>query len=88
MIYSHLPLSEPIDLLNVAFENPRTLEAKAQTSSKQKRKRPGKEVEAQNSEVEKAKRYLVPDRVTGLAQVDEFRRLAPERTWNFVGRFQ
>lgn len=72
----------------MAFENPRTLGAKVQTSSKQKRKRPGKVVEAQSSEVEDAKRYLVPDRVTGLAQVNEFRCLAPERTWNFVGRFQ
>lgn len=28
--------------------------------------------------------YQVPDRITGLKEVDELRRLCPGRTWNFV----
>lgn len=29
--------------------------------------------------------YDVPDRLTGLQEVEELRRLCPGRTWNFVG---
>jgi hypothetical protein len=28
--------------------------------------------------------YLVPDRLSGLQEVEEFRRVFPERKWNFV----
>ena len=28
--------------------------------------------------------YLVPDRMTGLTEVEELRRVCPGRTWNFV----
>lgn len=30
--------------------------------------------------------YRVPDRVTGLQEVEELRRLCPGRVWNFVSR--
>lgn len=49
-----------IDLLNVAFENPRT---------------------QKNG---KGSTYDVPDRKTGRAGVEELKRLAPSRQWNFV----
>lgn len=29
--------------------------------------------------------YLVPDRVTGLQELEELRRICPGRQWNFVG---
>lgn len=29
--------------------------------------------------------YLVPDRVTGLQELEELRRISPGRRWNFVG---
>jgi hypothetical protein len=29
--------------------------------------------------------YLVPDRVTGLQELEELRRISPGRHWNFVG---
>ena len=29
--------------------------------------------------------YLVPDRVAGLSELEELRRLCPGRQWNFVG---
>lgn len=75
----HLPLTEPIDLLNVAFENPRTLGGNTQPSRKKKKK-----LSDSPGEIIKESRYNVPDRLTGVSQVEEFRRLAPERTWNFV----
>lgn len=68
----------------MAFENPRSLAVKAQPTSKAKRKRFGKGTENRNYEIDEDKKYAVPDRITGLAQVNEFRRLAPERIWNFV----
>lgn len=33
MIFRHIPLEEPIDLLNVAFENPRSLKAKSKSKA-------------------------------------------------------
>lgn len=62
LAHRHVPVDEPIDLLNVAFENP-------WKQSKEKNK---KDI------------YLVPDRVTGLQEVEELRRLCPSRKWNFV----
>ena len=31
--------------------------------------------------------YMVPDRVTGLQELEELRRLCPGRAWNFVMSF-
>ena len=31
--------------------------------------------------------YMVPDRVTGLQELEELRRLCPGRVWNFVMSF-
>ncbi|KAG8807973.1 hypothetical protein FRC17_004195 [Serendipita sp. 399] len=81
LAHKHLPLSEPIDLLNVAFENPRTLEGNTQPSKRKKTKRQSEDI---GDDEKASKKYSVPDRLTGLAQVEEFRRLAPERMWNFV----
>ncbi|KAI8373060.1 asparagine synthase-domain-containing protein [Radiomyces spectabilis] len=94
LAHQHLPLSEPIDLLNVAFENPRTEKAKQQPKSKPKSKSKSKknkestestpepvtsvEKEALNS------MYNTPDRLTGRAGAEELRRIAPNRQWNFV----
>ena len=71
LLSRYLPLDEPIDLLNVAFENPRTLSSNNRAS---KRKEPGAQ----------SRTYLVPDRETGLEEVEELRRLCPGRKWNFV----
>jgi hypothetical protein len=69
----HVPLDEPIDLLNVAFENPR----KIQSNGKSKK---GKPPLIDSDAVS----YLVPDRVTGLTEVEELERICPGRIWNFV----
>ncbi|KAL5641342.1 hypothetical protein ACGC1H_001729 [Rhizoctonia solani] len=97
----HIPRDEPIDLLNVGFENPRTLgvpQNKAAQVAKVQRKRDKKErrkglhaPEAPaapsprvTDEPPKAGTYDVPDRLTGLQQLEELQRLCPHRKWNFV----
>ncbi|KAJ7492876.1 asparagine synthase-domain-containing protein [Mycena latifolia] len=77
LAHKHIPLDEPIDLLNVAFENPR--KAKLQTGgtgAKSKRNPP-------KPTANSPPLYMVPDRVTGLQEVEELRRICP-RVWNFV----
>ncbi|CAO0799543.1 unnamed protein product [Mucor circinelloides] len=86
----HLPMSESIDLLNVAFENPRAEKAKTQPAKKSKNRKPKKnQLEGEpevKKQVEQEKRsiYDTPDRLTGKAGVEELRQIAPDRTWNFV----
>ncbi|KAG6868333.1 hypothetical protein C0993_004942 [Termitomyces sp. T159_Od127] len=82
LAHKHIPFDEPIDLLNVAFENPRKirLQSEGNTGGKQKHKKKiVPEVEGDT-----CKSYSVPDRITGLHEVEELRRLCPERSWNFV----
>ncbi|KAG8763117.1 hypothetical protein FRC12_008711 [Ceratobasidium sp. 428] len=95
----HIPLEEPIDLLNVAFENPRTLEAGKKNNlqeerAQRKRNKKGKLdavltplTDAKPIAVEEIRSpgtYDVPDRLAGLEEVEELRRLCPHRQWNFV----
>ncbi|EJD04010.1 uncharacterized protein FOMMEDRAFT_167293 [Fomitiporia mediterranea MF3/22] len=87
---SYIPKDEPIDLLNVAFENPRKIQLRSESSEniKTRRKQP------QNHGVSDARvngqkngtfeSYLVPDRITGLEELAELRALCPHRQWNFV----
>jgi hypothetical protein len=87
----HVPLDEPIDLLNVAFENPRKIRAQVDGNVggiKKKKKfkalqddRPlgGRVLEQCDPD------YLVPDRSAGLYELEELRSLCPGRQWNFVG---
>ncbi|KAL4268062.1 Asparagine synthetase domain-containing protein [Pleurotus pulmonarius] len=76
LAHRNIPLDEPIDLLNVAFENPRKLQS--QNSEHAKRKKSGK------SEQPRRPVYMVPDRISGLEELEELRRLCPGRQWNFV----
>jgi hypothetical protein len=86
----YLPADEPIDLLNVAFENPRAI-ANAQreraererVATRRKLKGKGK-AELPEAEGDIASPYDVPDRVTGRETVTELRKLHPEREWRFV----
>ncbi|KAG8737177.1 hypothetical protein FRC10_008485 [Ceratobasidium sp. 414] len=93
----HIPHEEPIDLLNVAFENPRSLRAaennlqeeRAQRKRNKKEKKGGGSAPLINFQpvaVKGAKglgEYDVPDRLSGLEEVEELRRLCPHRRWNF-----
>lgn len=68
--HKHVPPLEPIDLLNVAFENPRKIRAHIQNSNGI----------SQPEDVS----YRTPDRITGLQEWEELRRVCPGRQWNFV----
>lgn len=77
VFYRHISSNEPIDLLNVAFENPRKIKAQQQDNVG------GGPSKATNDYA----RYEVPDRITGIEEVNELRRLCPGRTWNFVSTY-
>lgn len=73
IMHANFPLSQPIDLLNVAFENPRVISAAA----------------AQLPQATPLARSvspyaLCPDRITGLASYAELLKTCPNRTWRFV----
>lgn len=86
----HISLDEPIDLLNVAFENPRKVQVQLDGNigalPKKKRKQHLKmiEIESSSNADREMSSYIVPDRATGLQEVEELRRLCPGRVWNFV----
>lgn len=86
-ILRHLPTGEPIDLLNVAFENPRKIQGRAKPSREMKKKKRPRDQALENREKLEFDSYLVPDRVTGLEELVELRKLCPHRHWNFVSAF-
>lgn len=63
-----VPINEPIDLLNVSFENPRVVAAATKSSQSQ----------------HLSLYECCPDRQTGRASHAELQRICPERTWRFV----
>lgn len=69
-----LPIHEPIDLLNVAFENPRV--AAAAKTKDSRKTNPG---EAPGLLYEEC-----PDRKTGRAAYSELKRICAARKWQFV----
>jgi hypothetical protein len=85
-----LPSDESIDLLNVAFENPRAILA-ARTLREQEIARANK---AQNgirscaqvlsTSATIPETYDVPDRLTGRESLSVLRQLHSKRNWNFV----
>ncbi|KZT21680.1 hypothetical protein NEOLEDRAFT_1073160 [Neolentinus lepideus HHB14362 ss-1] len=79
LAHRHIPLEEPIDLLNVAFENPRKIQGNVAGSNKRKKVKKDND-EQLSSDVS----WLVPDRVSGLKETEELRRLCPGRRWNFI----
>lgn len=86
----HVPLDEPIDLLNVAFENPRKKRAQVDgnVDSIKKKKKINSLQDDRSTGGRMIERcdpdYLVPDRSTGLYELEELRSLCPGRQWNFV----
>ncbi|EIN13561.1 asparagine synthase [Punctularia strigosozonata HHB-11173 SS5] len=82
--HQHLPLSEPVDLLNVAFENPRRERARSAKTNKPDRKSNQVDEDVLLPAANGGGAYMVPDRVTGLTEVEELKRVCPGRTWNFV----
>ncbi|KAM9663944.1 asparagine synthetase domain-containing protein 1 [Trichechus inunguis] len=87
----HIPIDEPIDLLNVAFM---TKEKPIPTSSNKKRSKQKNHCEIPSEEFSKNlaataddnpdKQLSVPDRITGRAGLKELQAVNPSRIWNFV----
>ncbi|OOQ82751.1 asparagine synthase related protein [Penicillium brasilianum] len=72
-----LPIKEPIDLLNVAFENPRVAAAAAATFKQQN--------SSASPSTEPTSFYeACPDRITGRSAHAELQRTCPGRVWRFV----
>ncbi|KAH8835386.1 asparagine synthase-domain-containing protein [Flagelloscypha sp. PMI_526] len=82
LAHRHVPINEPIDLLNVAFENPFKIRTQATSPKSSKKKASSTDIKPVNGT--QVPPYLVPDRLSGLEEVEELRRVCPERTWNFV----
>ncbi|KAG8961396.1 hypothetical protein FRC03_005408 [Tulasnella sp. 419] len=80
-----LPIEEPIDLLNVAFENPRSIRAKSQEQQRGKQKAlDNKRSQGPPSNPVTYSIYDVPDRLSGLEELEELRVVCPGRVWRFV----
>ncbi|KAF9916373.1 hypothetical protein BX616_003924 [Lobosporangium transversale] len=87
-----LPQDEAIDLLNVGFENPRTVRAQAAEEALALKRLKKLSTSVSNTGESKTNspitqprsKYNVPDRVTGYESLAELRRIAPNRHWNFV----
>lgn len=86
----HIPLDEPIDLLNVAFM---TKEKTIPTGfNSKRRKQKNCEIPSEESSKNVApaaaaspdKQFSVPDRITGRAGLKELQATNPARVWNFV----
>ncbi|PWN21909.1 hypothetical protein BCV69DRAFT_281816 [Microstroma glucosiphilum] len=84
--YTHLalPAQQSIDLLNVAFENPRVLQA-AKNGREAERKGVGKDhlslTEGASSSLS---RFSTPDRLLSHATLAQLQALSPGRQWNLV----
>ncbi|XP_004601444.2 asparagine synthetase domain-containing protein 1 [Sorex araneus] len=76
----HIPLDEPIDLLNVAFMSKET------TSNQKggKQKNYCKTSSEESSAADPDKQFDVPDRITGRAGLKELKTVSPSRIWNFI----
>ncbi|NXM06632.1 ASND1 protein, partial [Tyrannus savana] len=87
----HVPLEEPVDLLNVAFMMKE--QAKHKGTSKRHTSRevqldlPRPQETCQDIDAKSAAHsscFDVPDRITGRAGLKELEAINPSRTWNFV----
>ncbi|RXM31564.1 Asparagine synthetase domain-containing protein 1 [Acipenser ruthenus] len=79
----HIPVEQPIDLLNVAFQlkKPKaTKKCKTVLNAHQCQE----EAKLGSTEAGDFKCFNVPDRVTGRAGLQELQDINPTRTWNFV----
>ncbi|KAJ3894064.1 asparagine synthase-domain-containing protein [Lentinula edodes] len=88
LVDRHVPRDEPIDLLNVAFENPRKIKVQRKGNINPNKKKSKAKVSESDTDTALSNsavaEFMVPDRVTGLSEVEELRKLCPGRVWNFV----
>lgn len=78
--FRSVPWDEAIDLINVAFEQ-RARSSNAQTKSGKKRK---DKQSANAGAIIETTNFSVPDRLTGIAGLEELQRINPARQWNLI----
>lgn len=95
MAHDILPLDQHIDLINVAFENPRVVQA-AKNAAKSKKhsvkEDEGTSILTDTQEAATNKDSLAelspfescPDRETGRKAFEELQNVCPDRTWRFI----
>ncbi|KAK6513493.1 hypothetical protein TWF281_005117 [Arthrobotrys megalospora] len=96
IVHDILPAEEPVELLNVAFENRRVLDAAAAEAKKAKKSKKGStqiangvELDTNGLENVPATSYtdsvydICPDRQTGRKSWSELRSVCPTRDWRF-----
>lgn len=92
MAHDLLPPEQHIDLINVAFENPRVIEAARKASESQRQRRRGTQ---KNPEIDAVAGPTIepplttsfeacPDRETGRKAFRELQTVCPGRLWKFV----
>lgn len=88
MAHDILPVDQHIDLLNVAFENPRVIQAAKNDAATKKGQLMGNPVNGivtQEDEVSDLSPFeKCPDRETGRKAFQELQVICPDRTWRFV----
>ena len=74
-----MPSGEAIDLINVAFEQKSQPVIPPNKTGKKRKMR-------QNATSPKPKEinFSVPDRITGIAGLEELQHINPARRWNFI----
>lgn len=85
----HVPLEEPIDLLNVAFKIPSQGRPNSSTRKQNKEKKQLPPTQQCLDDTESMTHgslscFNVPDRITGRAGLEELKAINPSRSWNFV----
>jgi asparagine synthetase B (glutamine-hydrolysing) len=92
LAHQHAPAEQANDLLNVAFENPRSVNSAIKMSSLTKLRTSRLVTTISHpddgqilTDAYEVAKYNVPDRRTGLLGWHELCALYPERTWRFVG---
>ncbi|KAK4050812.1 hypothetical protein OIV83_003234 [Microbotryomycetes sp. JL201] len=83
-----LEKGEKIDLINVAFENPRSLagQSRMDRSKSAAETATTADTDASTKNGNNIDKYDVPDRKTGKMSWLELRRIRPNRTWQFIGK--
>jgi asparagine synthetase B (glutamine-hydrolysing) len=98
MAHDLLPSDQQIDLLNVAFENPRVVQAAKAPPMKSKKRNKNSQSPSNVAEIEEDKAVAVltqlttilspyescPDRETGRKSFQELQKVCPGRVWRFV----
>lgn len=92
MVHDLIPSDQEIDLLNVAFENPRSINAAKNAANQRKPKNhavltnPKKPalVDNQDAPASLSHYELCPDRATGRKAFQELQNVCPKRAWRFV----